>query len=229
MKTMKTVLCLMLCLSLLVFAGCGAGKAAAGDESTAYLTVSVAGELQLVRTAVALEDADGDGVVTLDELLQTAAAASGASYASENGSYGLAISELWGDKSGAFGYFVNNDFVNSNLTGEVKAGDEVYAYSYVDTTGWSDAYSYFDATAMTCKAGETVDLSLSMMGYDANFSMVESVVAGAVITVDGETTEFVTDADGKVSVTFETVGTYLVSAAADGLTLVPPVCVITVE
>lgn len=231
MKTLKTVLCLMLCLSLLVFAGCGAADTAEaeGDGPVAYLSVSVAGELVMTRAAIAMEDVDGDGVVTLDELLATAAAAEGVSYASEDSTYGLAITELWGDKSGSYGYFVNNDFVNSNLSSEVKEGDEAYVYSFADPTNWSDAYSFFDVSTATVKAGETLDLSLFMVGYDETFSPVEASVAGAVITVDGEATEFTTDANGKVSITLDAAGTYTVSATAGGLTLVPPVCVITVE
>lgn len=231
MKTLKTVLCLMLCLSLLVFAGCGAAETAEAeaDGPVAYLTVSVAGELTMVRAAIAMEDADGDGVVTLDELLTTAAAAEGVGYASEDSTYGLAITELWGDKSGSYGYYVNNDFVNSNLSSEVKEGDSAYVYSFADPTNWSDAYSYFDVDTATIKAGEAVDLRLLMIGYDAEFNPVEASVAGAVISIDGEATEFTTDANGLVSITLDTAGTYTISATADGLTLVPPVCVITVE
>lgn len=231
MKTLKTVLCLVLCLSLLVFAGCGAAETAEAEAEgpVAYLTVSVAGELKMVRAAIAMEDADGDGVVTLDELLTTAAAAEGVSYASEDSTYGLAITELWGDKSGSYGYYVNNDFINSNLSSEVKEGDEAYVYSFADPTNWSDAYSYFNVSTATVKAGESVELSLSMIGYDESFNPVEAAVADAVISVDGEATEFVTDADGKVAVTLDAAGTYTISASAEGLTLVPPVCVITVE
>lgn len=229
MKTMKLAICLVLCLSLLVFAGCGAAETTEESVPTAYLTVSVAGELTLVREAVALEDADGDGVVTLDELLQTASAAEGVGYASADSTYGLAITELWGDKSGSYGYYVNNDFISSNLSSEVKEGDEAYVYSFQDPTGWSDAYSFFDQSSAAIKAGESVDLVLTKIGYDENFAPVEELAAGAVISIDGEATELVTDAEGKVSVTLDTAGTYVISAAAEGMTLVPPACVVTVE
>lgn len=229
MKKMKLALCVVLCLSLLVFAGCGAAQTAEETVPVAYLTVSVAGELTLVREAVALEDTDGDGVVTLDELLQAASSAEGVGYASADSTYGLAITELWGDKSGSYGYYVNNDFISSNLSSEVKEGDEAYVYSFQDPTNWSDTYSFFDVSNAEIKAGESVELVLTKIGYDENFAPVEEPADGAVISIDGEATEFVTDADGKVSVALDAAGTYVISASAEGVTLVPPVCVVTVS
>lgn len=44
---------------------------------------------------------------------------------------------------------------------------------------------------------------------------------GAVLTIDGEETEYVTDAEGKVIFVIAEAGSYVVSAVSDTLTLVP--------
>lgn len=219
-----------------------AAPAAATAESTAapaaksisvYVTISDAGKLAEAREPVDVTDIDGDGVYTLDEVftaahdaLYTGGAAAG--YATATGDYGLSVTKLWGvENGGNYGYCVNN-VPATGLTDPVKEGDNVVAYSYADLTNWTDAYSYFDQTEVSAKAGEPVALKLTYIAYDANWKAVETAAEGAVITVDGTKTAFVTGADGTAEVTFDAAGTYVVSAESDAMILVPPVCIVTV-
>ena len=201
-------------------------------ENAIYVTIAN-GELMTVRQAVSLSDADGDGEMTVNDALMLAhdAAYEGgakAGFSSVKSEYGLSLTCLWGDASGAFGYCVN-DASAMSLADAVKVGDHVYAYIYSDQTTWSDAYSYFDVSASQIKRGEQVTPALSYVGYDANWNAVTAPVANAAITVNGETSTHTTDADGKVTLSFDKKGRYVISATSDALTLVPPVCVIDVK
>jgi nucleoid-associated protein YgaU len=70
-------------------------------------------------------------------------------------------------------------------------------------------------------------LTLKALTYDADWNLLNSPVAGAVIYVDGKATSSKTDAEGKVTLSFDKAGTYTVSAKSDSQTLVPPVCIVT--
>ena len=142
-RILALVLVLALCAGLLVMP-----VGAAEPEAVAYLTISVAGKLQLTRYPVTLTDENENGKLDIDDVLQVGHAIYGDdtySYASARGDYGLSITKLWGDTSGAFGYCVNTT-VPMSLEEEVKAGDDVYAYVYQDKTGYTDAFSYFTVT-----------------------------------------------------------------------------------
>ena len=147
-------------------------------------------------------------------------------YAAEKTDYGLTITKLLGvENGGSYGCYVNDTFVTS-LADAVKEGDHVYAYSYKDLTAWSDAYSYFDKTAV--KADGEITLKLSYIAFDESYNPVETPAAGAVITVDGKETDVVTGEDGTAVITVEGAGEHIISAVSDTMTLVPPVCVATV-
>jgi len=104
----------------------------------------------------------------------------------------------------------------------------VKAYAYTDLTAWSDTYAFFTAPVAAAAVNEKVSLTLSANGYDANWAPVVNTVAGAVITVNGEKTDIVTDDNGNAVLTFAETGVYTVSAVSDTMTLVPPVCIVTV-
>ena len=123
------------------------------------------------------------------------------------------------ENGGSYGYYVNNTAAMS-LADPVADGDFINAFVYTDLTGWSDVYCFFDAE--TVAPGE-VTLTLSAAGYDENWAPVTSPLAGAVITVNGEKTESVTDENGQVTLTVEAGD--VISAVAEDATLVPPCCV----
>ena len=94
---------------------------------------------------------------------------------------------------------------------------------YTDLETWSDTYCYFDKHDVN---GDKFTLTLSAAAWDENYNPVTVPVEGAVITINGEKTEFVTDAEGKADITISGAGTSVnvISAVSDTQILVPPVC-----
>lgn len=226
MKIQAMLITLALTLAVIVSCVCVSADGA-------KITVSIAnGTLVLTEAAVDVTDIDGDGALTINDALiaaHTAYYTDGADgYAAANGDYGLAITKLWGvENGGSYGYYVNNA-ASMGLSDPVKDGDRLYAFIYTDTTAFSDMYTFFDKAAADVSENGTLELVLSGAGYDENWNPVTLPVEGAVITVNGEKTAFVTDKDGKVSVKLEKAGKYTVTAVSDDKALVPAVCIVNV-
>lgn len=204
----------------------------AADTADVYVTIAN-GSLELAQEKITVTDTDGDGALTINDALYIAheekyEGGAAAGYATSETEYGLSLSKLWGVENGsAYGYYLNNASAWS-LTDSVKDGDYLNAYAFTDLTGWSDTYTWFDVnTAVTAENAE-LTLTLSAAGFDEAYNPVTLPVENAVITVNGEKTEFATDADGKVTIALAA-GDYVVSAVSDTQTLVPPVCKITVN
>jgi len=198
---------------------------------TAFVSIADdTGNLVIAGEAFDVTDADGDGVVSISDALFAAHEAkfeggAAAGYEAGDVGYGVSLLKLWGvENGGSYGYYINNASPNS-LADEISEGDQIYAYAYTDLETWSDTYSYFD-TFLAVNSGE-VALTLNAIVFDADFNPVPTPVEGAVITIDGEETEFVTDADGKVTVKLGDAEKYLISAHSDTMTLVPPVCIVS--
>ncbi len=209
----------------------GALAVTASAEATAEVYVSVAdenGKLAMAMEKVTVTDINGDGAIDLDEALYAAheAGYSGDDgYEAYDGAYGRAIKKLWGvDNGGSYGYCVNNASAMS-LNDTVSDGDHVYAYIYTDLTAWSDTYSFFDKSTAEAQQDEKLTLTLSASGYDENFAPVTFPVEGAVITFNGEATEYVTDSEGKAEISVADAGKVVISAVSDSMVLVPPVCI----
>ena len=207
---------------------------AEGTGTDVHVTlVDQTGEIVVAYEAVTAEDQNANGTMDIDDVLYAAhetfyEGGAAAGYSTSDGGYGLSISMLWGDTSGSYGYYVNNASAWS-LLDEVSAGSHVVAFVYQDTAGWSDVYSYFDRDTAEVETGEALELNLSYQYWD--FDMADygsAAVSGAVITVDGEAQDVTTDENGNAVLTFDTAGTYLVSAFSDAQLLVPPVCMVTV-
>lgn len=234
MKHFSKQLCLLLaallCLSVSLV-GCSEPQV----TDPVYVTIAVKGELVLTYEAVTLADKDGDGALTISDALQAAHDAhfdGTDGFASAPSEYGLSLNKLWGDTSGVFGYMLNDASVATSLAEPVKVGDHVYAYVYADQTTWSDTYSYFDKASVTVKAGESFTLTLMSAGFDENWMPVTKPVAGATITLNGEAIEATTNDQGQVTITMgekSKKDAFIVSATSDSITLVPPVCLVTVE
>lgn len=222
------------------------------DTDSIEVYVSIAKDGQFVKGAddeetmvanakVNAKDRNADGKVNVDEVLaathETYHPDKLGGYASATGQYGLGITKLWGDTSGAYGYY-NNDASCWSLDDEVKDGDYVKAYIYKDQTTWSDKYTTFEEEEYSVKEGETTTVKLMGAGYDENWNMVFTPYEGAKISVNGEATDYVTDAKGQVTLTFDKAGTYKVVAYYDGASsaartagnavIVPSVCTVTV-
>ncbi len=199
----------------------------AADPITVYVSISVASELQIAQVPVEVKDLDASGDFNIDEALIAAheqyfeGGAEG--YAHAMTDFGLGITKLWGDDGPSFMYYVNNGFA-MGLADPVKEGDSVYAF--VMAPDYSDVFTFFDVNSVTAKGNEqTISLVMSAYAYDANWNLSVVPFAGAVITVDGKETEFVTDAEGKVTVTVSGEGKTVVSARSETL-IAPPVCVV---
>ena len=223
-KILSTLLALAMLVSLTAFAE---------EAPTVYVSISTdTGALVLACAPVTLTDADGDGALTICDALMAAHAAYHAdgaeAFLAEKTEWGLSMYRLWGvENGGSYGYCVN-DASAMSLVDPVNAGDHVKAYVYTDLTAWSDTYSYFTAPVAAAAVNSEVALTLSANGYDANWAPVTLPVAGAVITVNGEATEVTTDENGNAVLTFAEAGVYTVSAVSETMTLVPPVCIVTV-
>ena len=222
----KTLICTILAIVLSL---CLAAPAFAETSGmTVYVTIAD-GDLCIANAAVEVSDIDGDENLTINDALYAAheryyKGGAEKGYGSFEGDYGLAISKLWGNENGTgYGYYINDSSAFS-LTDIVAKGDRIAAFVYTDTVAYSDTYCFFDNSSVTADSGETVELTLSAAGYDENWNPVTLPVQGAKITFNGEETEFVTDENGKVKVTFNGKKDVLISAVSDSAVLVPPVC-----
>ncbi|MDD4774318.1 MAG: hypothetical protein PHZ09_12080 [Eubacteriales bacterium] len=226
MKKTRVILTLVLTLAIIL----PGLRAFAADSAVVYVTIST-GELAFAREAVTVTDTDGDGVLTISDALRAAHEAGydggAAGYAVEDTEWGASLTRLWGvETGGSCGYYVNNLSAMS-LADAVADGDSVSAFVYTDTTGFSDVYCYFDTGSVAAAPGEPFTLTLSAAAFDENWNPVVKPVAGAVILIDGSETSFVTDAEGKV--TLSVPGSSIVSAGSDSAILVPPACIVDTD
>ena len=200
---------------------------------TVYVSISDdTGALVLAYQPVTVTDADADGALTICDALAAAHAAyhpdGTTAFLAESTEWGLSLYVLWGvDNGGSYGYYVN-DLSPQSLLDPIHPGDHVKAYAYTDLTAWSDTYAFFNASDVAAAENAEVALTLFANGYDANWAPVVNLVAGAVITVNGEKMDIATDNNGNAVLTFAEAGVYTVSAVSDTMTLVPPVCIVTV-
>ncbi|MEA4946744.1 MAG: S-layer homology domain-containing protein [Oscillospiraceae bacterium] len=237
----KRVLSLLLSLTLALSLLPAAAWAASPNSVTAYVTISVAGQIQsakdnsmlMVRAPVTVTDLNANGTIDIDDALRAAHAKyadNAHGYTSADGQYGLGITMLWGDTSGAFGYYVDNASA-SGLTDSVSDGDSITAYIYRDTTTWSDQYTHFDKETAVAATNSNIGLTLTAVGWSgsaplANAQLVTlDTATGNANSISGKTT----DTNGQVTLSFATAGTYYVSATSSTTTIVPPVCVVTVK
>ncbi|MBQ3264485.1 MAG: hypothetical protein IJH07_01780 [Ruminococcus sp.] len=226
---MKKMLALLMALALLLSVSV-LFASAEGEGTTVYVTIADKdGKLAAAAEKVSVTDIDGDNTLTINDALYAAheklyegGAAAGYGYYTHK-DYGLSLQKLWGDTSGNFSYQLNNGDPVWNLAQPVKADDYVAAYIYRDTKFWSDIYLFFDRfTDEEVQPGE-IALTLSQLGFDEYYNTVRLPMEGAELTVDGEPTGVMTDAQGKASLTIETPGEHLVSAAVKDKTVVSPV------
>jgi len=225
---MKKLISLLLVLMTL------AVPALAEQAPSVYVSITDdTGALVLAYAPVAVTDTDSDDLLTIHDALLCAHAAhhqQGAdAYAASLTDFGMSMNKLWNvENGGSYGYYLN-DASAWSLLDPVTEGDHVKAYCFTDLAAFSDTYAFFAAPALTVKAGETIELTLSAAAFDANWAPITIPVEGATITVNGETVDALTNAEGKASLTLGENGVYTISAVSDTMTLVAPVCIITVE
>lgn len=222
-------------LSMVLVLGLFGVPAFAADTSVeVYVSIAIDdGTVAVAQEKVRVTDIDSDGKLTINDALFCAHEAfypGGASqgYQTEVTQWGLGILKLWNiTNGGSYGYYVNNASAWS-LTDTLVAGDYVNAFVYQDAQGFSDSYAYFSETTVSATAFESFDVTLYRLAFDADWNTVQTPVAGAKITVDGAKTNFVTDADGKATVTLTETGSHVISAQSDSIIIAAPVCKVEV-
>ena len=226
---MKKVIAMVLAVALMLCT-LGLGYVVNANESCQiYVTIVNKEQLVVTQKAVNVTDVDGDTLLTVNDALYIAHenyydGGAQAGYGYYTGDYELSMSALWGDKSGSFGYYKNNNSCMS-LADTVADGDYVTAFVYASST-WSDVYSYFDVNQMECGVKDEISLTLLSSGYDAAWNPITVPVANATITVNGTKTNYITDSEGKVTIKLDKVGTNIISATSESSVLVPPVCMV---
>ena len=216
------------------------GETGSAPESVnAYVTiVDGSGELAVAQKSVEVTDTDNDGALTIADALYAAHEAyydggAEAGFGTAISDWGLSLKKLWGvENGGSYGYYVNGEAawaLTDTVVSESGAPVFVDAFVYTDTESFSDAYSNFDTRfkEMNLDENDTLDLTLTYVGYDADWNAVKLPAKGAYITINGEKTDFVTDDEGKVTVKLDKGGDYVISAVSDDVNLVDPVCIVS--
>ena len=231
---MKKIIVLLLTLTLVLSVGVLFASAEDGGTNVYVTIADKDGKLALAYESVNVTDIDSDGVLTVNDVLYAAheqfyEGGAAAGYATATTKWGLSLMKLWGvANGGSYGYTVNDAFAWS-MTDPVQENDYVAAYVYIDTKLFSDKYSYFDQKKVELTDTADLTLPLSIADFDSDGNSITLPVAGAELTIDGEPTGVLTDAEGKATINFKKNGKFLVSATSTDLLLVPPVCIVTVS
>lgn len=203
------------------------------ESKIVYVSISDKGNLVAANIKVSATDIDDDGKITINDALYAlheakyqGGAKQGYSYYKTE-QYGLSIGTLWGDKSGCFGYYLN-DASAWSLADEVNNGDRVYAFVYSDVEYWSDSYAFFDKSSASAVVGGEITLTLYSSGYDESWNTITVPLENAVITINGTKTDYITDKNGKVTIKTDKSGSFVISATCEETVIVPPVCVASI-
>ena len=229
MKKFKRILTLLIAVTFVTAAvPCTASAAQAANVN---VTVSVAGDIAAACESIKVTDINGNGVTDIDDALYCIHKKHSKVYKSENTSYGPAITCLWGDESGAYGYYLNDKLVMTNLNEKINEGDYIAAYVFKDAAGYSDSYAYFDKKTVRQNIGNdkeyTFTLTAKHTGFDENWNTVELPLAEATVKAGGKVLGS-TDANGQIEITLEK-GSYIITAEKDGTVLVPPACTVNIN
>lgn len=248
-KVSSKILAILLSFAVVLSMMPGMAVAETASSATVYVTICNQGDFAIgkdnsliANKAVTVVDRNNDGKLDIDETLYATHEefyneGAEAGYSSSVGGYGLSIEKLWGNDSGAFGYYVNNASALA-LTDEVKEGDYVKAFIYTDSSAWSDKYSFFNEKKLTVAKNQIFTLQLNYVAFDQSYNPSNVPISGATIgTLEGNNFTAISDGssattgvDGKARLSFSKEGTYYVSArpAEETGIIVPPVCEVEV-
>lgn len=229
MKKFKRILTLLIAVALVTAAvPCSVSAAQAVNVN---ITISVAGSLEAACESIKVTDSNGNGFTDIDDALYSIHKKYSKAYRTEDTSYGPAITCLWGDESGAYGYYLNDKLVMTNLNEKINEGDYIAAYVFKDAAGYSDSYAYFDKKTVRQNIGNdkeyTFTLTAKHTGFDENWNTVELPLAEATVKAGGKVLGS-TDANGQIEITLEK-GSYIITAEKDGTVLVPPACTVNIN
>lgn len=162
-----------------------------------------------IKIPVQVTDADGNGECSINDAMHLA------ENAMKNN-----------DGSDVYVYAVPNLEEAWKLINEGKeqpsggsSGYQAYVYS---------SYSFFEPSRVTVAPSTPVTLKLSYTAFGENKKLVTAPLANTAITMGGQETGYVTDAQGNVTITLDTAGTFTLSAAINAEQCMPPSAVISV-
>lgn len=126
------------------------------------------------------------------------------------------LKKSFGEETTALSYRVNGLMANDegvwyNLDSALADGDSVEYMFYQDATFYGDKYTRFDKRRATLAPGESLTLTLSIETYDESWNTVVLPLKDFTVTVDGISVGS-TDADGRITIPFNDIGEYRVSA-----------------
>lgn len=235
----KRLLSLMLALSMALSLATTGAWAAGQDSIRVTVTIANQGAIAvgkndtlMAQVPVTVTDRNQDGKFTYDEAMM---AAHEAYY--EKGEAGFAMdgsmcSMLWGVETKNLCFYRNNEQTGYIDGQSITANDNLVAFPYMDTAGFSDQYGFFNQGTVSVKTNEAVTLNLQGQGYNETFVMTTEPVVGAELEVYQNGTfqklNVVTDDKGNSTISFDKAGKYIVSAQKSGIKWVPPVCIVTV-
>ena len=239
MKKTKSIKLLALLLAVLISLSLLPISAMAADEITVYMNVSLQGELARGRdgslmagipvTLKGNSPTVHDAIAALHDAHYQGGAQAG--YAVSESPYGgMGMDKLWGETDGVGGFYINGKMPWDTVdAAALSHGDVVDVIIY--RPDWSDAYASFDKTGLTVAPGAQLDLTLFLDSYDAESSLSKEPLPGASIwagTDELSDTGLVTDAQGRVSLSFSEPGTYIITARSEKA-ITAPVCIVKVS
>ena len=217
---------MLVLVMIICFGACGMKEEPAPEAKGpgCYVTIVKGdGEFAVANEFVEFVDYDKNGAYNIDEVLRAAHAQYGKEedYASSVGQYGLGLTKLWGDESGAFGYYVDRQSAMS-LDDPVVEGLKVVAFVYQDKVGFSDAFTYFESAVVQ---DGTLTVHVCKTGFDENWAPIIMDAEGAEVFLDG-TSIGTTDAEGKVTYKLGTENNFKLTVKGEGL--VPAICEVAI-
>ena len=216
------------------------------EDISVYLSVGKYGELITDKSGNILAcveiELNGKENYNLDDVFLTAHSLyhedGEEGYSSSEGQWGFGSDKFWSDTSYNFGYQINGGTESvSGLGHTVKNGDFIDAFIYKNQYPETEGYAMFDKRRVSLYTNNECNLTLEYFsGYDENWNNIISPCDDATIIINGEKTEYKTDANGEVVLSFEDEGTYIVSAKKTKLSgenevpaITAPSCVIEVK
>jgi len=203
-------------------------------EETVCIKVTLAdgnGNIVFANKELNVEDADSDGVITVNDALvclhRLYYNEGEIGYNANKTPFGLTPKKVWGEEreNGAFAFYRNSTY-RASLLFELCDSDTLDIYVLQDELGFGDIYSFFDRRSVSAKQGEEISLRLLGVSYDDNYNRITVPIKDAVIVLDGNATELVTDSDGYVSLSFDDERTHIVSVKAKSGYLMPAACIV---
>ncbi len=237
----KTLLSIFLIFTLLIVSL--PSFAEESDNVTVFISISHYGEFVIDKNGKTVTYSPvtltGKDTYTLDDVFRQAHnlyyPEGDEGYSSSIGDWGFGVDMLWGDTSYNFGYQLNGGVQSvTGLDQTVAEGDFVDAYIF----NYSDqSYAKFNHQFISTSVDKPVSIELyNACGYDENWNNLFSPCDNAIITIDGNETEFITDENGFAEISFAEEGTYVISAKKTKVSddkivsvITSPACIVTVE